>query len=68
MDNDIDQQLEFKRINDKIMVFAQSQTKVTETKTNKGQVISSVQAMSKSGAQNFKYQEIMERREAIAEK
>lgn len=50
------------------MTYAQNSTAVTETKSKRGHVTSSVKAVSKRGQQRFKFQEIQERREAIAER
>ncbi len=41
---------------------------MTVTKNKHGDVIGTVEAQSRMGVQNFKYQEIIRRKEAIAEK
>ena len=49
MDLEISEEVAKKKLNDKIMSYAEKKTRVTETKGNRGQVTSSVRAVSKRG-------------------
>ena len=55
MDIEISKEVAKKKLNDKIMSFAEKQTRLTETRGTRGQVTSSVRAVSKRGNQSFKF-------------
>ena len=68
MDELIDKELEEKKINDRIVVFAQEKDRVSYVRDKYGLKVSSVKATAQKGNQSFKYQEIIRRQEAIAAK
>ncbi len=68
LDKKIEEELDHKKLNDKIIKFAQKEERTTVTKNKYGDVIGTVEAQSRKGIQSFKYQEIIRRQEAIAEK
>ena len=61
----LQEEVQEKKLNDKIMSFAERQQKVTETVIGKS--THQLKAISKKGQQKYKYQEILRRQQAIAD-
>ena len=51
-------QVEYQKVNDKIMQFAQKSTKVSKANRDNQRENSGIKSVSKAGVQKFKYQEI----------
>ena len=66
METQIQSEIKEKLLNDKIMKFAMNTERTTSTKVGKNKPPSTVKASFKRGVQNYKFEEIKEkRREAI---
>ena len=67
MENEIGAKEKTKKLNDKIMRYAETKRKATQIQDKYGRITGKIERVTKPGKQRFKYQEVLRRQEAMAE-
>lgn len=67
MENEIGTKEKTKKLNDKIMRYAETKRKATQIQDSYGRITGEIEGVTKPGQQRFKYQEVLRRQEAMAE-
>ena len=67
MENEIGAKEKTKKLNDKIMRYAETKRKATQIQDKYGRITGEIERVTKPGKQRFKYQEVLRRQEAMAE-